>query len=399
MSRRAVERSSSWLPFVGVGALALTLLATGFFARHDWVPVVVVGAWLVTSAVVGALIAVNRPENPVGLLMISAPLLIALGLLSEAYASYIYELGHSDLPGGQLAVWLTLWLTGPGFALFIHLLLRFPTGRVPSPGWRWVSRLATLALIVNAFGFALRPGPVDNVRVVDNPLGTLFPEWVSELGISAGNSLLPLSGFLAIVSLFLRFRRADKTERQQMKWFVLAVSVFPVLFLVSQFASGLDESEDEYFAFILVMSALLFVPVSMGIGILRHKLYDIDVVVNRALVYAGLTAILASAYFGIVVLLQSVLQPLTQESDLAVAGSTLAVAALFRPVRARVQIFIDQRFYRRKYNAAETLGQFSSRLRNQVDLDSLRSELVAAVSTTMQPAHTSLWLRSQERQR
>lgn len=396
MNRRVPNRSSSWLPFAGVGALALTLLATGFFARHDWVPVVVVGIWLVTSAVVGALIAVNRPANPVGLLMISAPLVIALGLFSEAYASYIYELGHSDLPGGQIAVWLTLWLTVPGFALFIHLLLRFPTGRVPSPGWRWVSRLATLALIINALGFAFRPGPVDNVRVVDNPLGTLLPRWVSEFGISVGDSLLPLSGFLAIASLFLRFRRADRTERQQMKWFVLAVSVFPVLFLVSQFASALDESEDEYFAFILVMSALLFVPVSMGIGILRHKLYDIDVVVNRALVYAGLTAILASAYLAIVVLLQSVLRPLTPESDLAVAASTLAVAALFRPVRRRVQTFIDQRFFRRKYDTAETLGAFSARLRDQVDLESLSSELVGVVGSTMQPAHASIWLRPTE---
>lgn len=387
-------RARRLLPAGGVGALVLVLLATALLAGHEWIPVVIVGIWLLTTATVGVLIAINRSDNPVGVLMITAPLVIALGLLAESYASYVYQFGHPGLPGARLAAWLTLWLTIPGFALFIHLFLRFPTGRLPSPFWRWISRLTTLALLITASGYAFRPGPVDNVRVVDNPLGTLLPRWVSEVGISVGDTLLPLTAFLAIASLWVRFRRAERVERQQMKWFVLAVSVFPLLGLASQLASSFDESEDQYFAFLLVISALLFVPVSMGIGILRHKLYDIDVVVNRALVYTGLTAILAGAYLGIVVLLQNLLRPFTPESDLAVAGSTLVVAALFRPVRARVQIFIDQRFYRRKYDATRTLGEFSSRLRDEVDLTSLTQELVSVVATTMQPTHASVWLRA-----
>lgn len=383
---------------LGVAALFATLLGTALLASVDfeWVPVVVVGTWLMTTAVVGALVATNRPDNPVGSLMIAAPLVIALGLLCEAYASYIYELGHPGLPFGSAVAWLTLWVTIPGFALFIHLLMRFPTGRVPSPGWRWVSRSATLSVLLTAGGYALRPGPVDNVKGVSNPLGSLAPRWISDAGIEIGDSLLPLAGFLAVASLFLRFRRAETTERQQMKWFVFAVSAFPILFLVSLFVQEVDGSEEDYLGFLVIIGALLFVPVSMGIGILRHRLYDIDVVVNRALVYAGLTAILASAYLALVVLLQSVLRPLTPESDLAVAGSTLAVAALFRPVRTRVQTFIDHRFYRRKYDTAETLGAFSARLRDQIDLESLRNELVGAVGATMQPAHASLWLRSTE---
>lgn len=155
-----------------------------------------------------------------------------------------------------------------------------------------------------------------------------------------------------------------------------------------------DTSEEEWAGFLVIVAGLLFVPVSMGIGILRHRLYDIDVVVNRALVYGSLTAILAGLYTGSVVLLQRLLQPITPDSDLAVAASTLAVAALFRPARSQVQTFIDQRFYRRKYDASKTLRDFSSQLRDQVDLDSLTRELVGVVSSTMQPSHASVWLRT-----
>jgi hypothetical protein len=182
-------------------------------------------------------------------------------------------------------------------------------------------------------------------------------------------------------------------ERQQMKWFVTAVSIFPILFVVSQFVDQVGDSEDDYLGFIVIVVALLLIPVSMGVGILKHRLYDIDVVVNRVLVYGALTGILGAAYLGIVVVLQRFADSFTRDSDLAIAGSTLVVAALFRPLRVRVQAFIDRRFYRRKYDAAETLGEFSSRLRDQVDLDSLTQELVDVVGSTMQPAHASVWLR------
>jgi len=180
-----------------------------------------------------------------------------------------------------------------------------------------------------------------------------------------------------------------------MKWFIFAVSLFPVIFLISQFVQALDDSEEEYLGFLVIAAGLLFVPVSMGIGILKHRLYDVDVVLNRALVYGALTGILGVAYLGIVVLLQRLLDPLTRESDLAIAGSTLAVAALFRPLRVRVQTFIDRRFYRRKYDAAGTLGRFSSRLRDEIELDALSEDLISVVGETVQPSHASLWLRSE----
>lgn len=384
------------------------LLATGGFASvvvvlaaavllslgGEWIAIAILGIWLTTTAGVGALVMANRPGNAVGPLMLAGALGVACALLVEAYASFIYELGHPTLPLGMPAAWLTLWVTIPAFAVFVHLFLRFPTGRVVSPAWRWVSRLISAGIVISCLGYGLRPGPIDSVPELANPMGGLIPRSIATLLISVGDAALTLGGAVAVLSLFVRFRRAAAMERQQMKWFVLAVSMFPVLFLVSEVVQAVDASEEEYLGFLVNVAALLFVPVSMGIGILRHRLYDIDVVVNRALVYGSLTAILVGFYLGAVVLLQQVLRPFTPQSDLAIAGSTLAVAALFRPVRLRVQSFIDRRFYRRKYDASKTLGDFSSRLRDQVDLDSLTKELVGVVGSTMQPSHASVWLRT-----
>ncbi|MFP5352714.1 MAG: hypothetical protein ACLGIB_09145, partial [Actinomycetota bacterium] len=352
-----------------------------------------------TTALVGSLVVRGRPGNPVGPLMLWAPSGIAFWLLCTSYANLAFKGSRPDLPLAEFVAWLTLWVSIPAFALFIHLVLRFPSGDVPSPRWRWVSRLTTIGILCSVLGYGLRRGPIDTVRQLDNPLGTLAPGWVSELGIKSGDVLLPLVGVLSVVSLVVRFRSASIVERQQMKWFILTVSVFPFLFLLSQVVQFADDSEDEYLGFLLIVFALMLVPVSMGVGILKHRLYDVDIVVNRALVYATLTGILAITYLAAVVVLQGLLGPVTEESDLAVAGSTLAVAALFRPLRSRVQGFIDKRFYRRRYDAAATLSRFSTRLRDEIELRSLSHELVSVVSDTMQPAHASLWLRSQERPR
>ena len=373
-----------------VAVLAVAaLLAIG----DEWIPVALLGAWLLTTALVGCLVIRGRPGNPVGPLMLWAALGNAMWLLFTNYASLAYEGGRSDLPLAETVAWLTLWTSIPPFALFIHLVLRFPSGEFPSPRWRWVSRLTTAAIVSSVVGYALREGPIDTVKTIDNPLGSVAPDWVPDAAIWFGDSLLPIVGLLGVISLVVRFRSAPTVERQQMKWFILTVSMFPVLFLLSQFVL-VDESEDEWVGFVMIVAALMLVPISMGVGILKHRLYDVDLVVNRALVYTALTGILGLTYLGIVVLLQGVLGPVTEESDLAVAGSTLAVAALFRPLRSRVQGFIDKRFYRRRYDAAATLGRFSARLRDEIELRSLSQELMAVVGETMQPAHASLWLRS-----
>ena len=386
----------SWSKALGCVALLLVVLLTaGVLAIGDeWVPIAVLGAWLVTTALVGTLVIRGKPGNPVGPLMVWAALGIAAWLLFTSYANLAFKGDRPDLALAEWVAWLTLWTSIPPFALFIHLVLRFPSGGLPSPRWRWVSRVTTIAILSNVLGYALREGPIDTVKTVANPLGHLAPDWVSRLGIMAGDTLLPLVGVLGVASLVVRYRSASAMERQQMKWFILTVSMFPVLFLVSQLTKSIDDSQDQYLGFVLIVFALMLVPVSMGVGILKHRLYDVDLVVNRALVYAVLSGILALTYLGAVVLLQGLLGPVTKQSDLAVAGSTLAVAALFRPLRGWVQAFIDKRFYRRRYDAAETLGRFSSRLRDEIELRSLSHELLSVVGDTMQPAHASLWLRT-----
>jgi hypothetical protein len=202
---------------------------------------------------------------------------------------------------------------------------------------------------------------------------------------------------IGVTSLFVRFRGSLGVERQQLKWLALGGSVllacFGSIFLIEALVADLGDVS----VTLIIALAILCLPVSIGIAVRKTRLYDVDVVINRALVYGALTGILGSAYLGTVVVVQSALQPFTRDSDVAVAASTLAMAALFRPLRSRVQSFIDRRFYRSRYDASETLRAFSSRIRDQVDLDALGRELVTVVGTTMQPAHASLWLRGQTR--
>lgn len=393
-AERTVDVAARRRGLAGTVAVLMTLVSSVPLSleNFEWVPVFVLGTWLLTTAVVGGLIIAAKPGNHVGSLMMWAAFAVALtGLLLPSYAGYSFEQGK-ELPLAEAVAWMTLWTTIPSFTLFIHLLLRFPSGNLPSPRWCWASRAAIASAALTSLGYALRKGPIDRVPEVSNPLGTIAPTWISDLGIAVGDTLLPLAALLAVASLFARYRRAAVQERQQMKWFVFAVGLFPVIFMFSQLVQGMDDSEEEYVGFLVIAAGLLFVPVSMGIGILKHRLYDVDVVLNRALVYGALTGILGLAYLGIVVLLQPLLDPITRQSDLAIAASTLAVAALFRPLRARVQTFIDRRFYRRKYDARQTLQTFSSGLREQVELEFLRLQLVGVVNETMQPAHASVWL-------
>jgi hypothetical protein len=290
---------------------------------------------------------------------------------------------------------MSLWATIPGFALLLHVFLRFPSGELLSSRWRWVSRLVTAGVVLMVAGFALADRRIDATPSLRNPLGGLISGNLSSSLQDVGQLALAATGLLAIVGLFVRFRRSTLTQRQQMKWFLYAVAIQPAMLFLSQAAQMVDGSEEEYLGFLIIAGGLLFLPLSIGVGILRYRLYDIDVVVNKTLVYVVLTAILAALYLGSIVLLQRVL-PVAEDSDLAVAASTLAVAGLFQPIRAHVQAFIDRRFYRKKYDTAETLRDFSARLRDQVDLDALGRELVTVVGTTMQPAHASLWLRTRD---
>jgi hypothetical protein len=398
------ERGARWMSGTGLGLVVVMVVVSAFMGEDDFAAGLVFGVWLAALGTVGALVAARRPQNPIGWLLLSSAALISLFFFGDAYASYSLELGHGPLPLDRFMAWLTLWVAVPGFGAFIFVFLLFPDGRLLSPRWRWLVWLGIVGLCAVVLGLAIRPGPIDSVPNLDNPFGIQEAGGLAQFLTEGPGGLLDGAVALAsVLSLILRIRRSRGTQRQQMRWFVFSVVMFVVVFGAAQILWAVVEEPESggpanTFGFAAIMLSLIFIPVSMGISILRHRLYDIDTVVNKTLVYGGLTAILALAYLGIVVAIQNVI-PGANDSDLTIAGSTLAVAALFRPLRARMQGFIDRRFYRRKYDAQRTLETFSSRLREDVDLDHLSADLLGVVHNTMQPAHASLWLRSAEARR
>jgi hypothetical protein len=342
----------------------------------------------VSFATVGALVASRRPDNPLGWIMCLAGLAYAVGGVTVSYTESTLGDGDDDALV-TFADWISgwVWMVGIGPAA-TFLLLLFPSGHLPSPRLRPVAWVAAGALCLMLPGLALTESPTGDPGP-DNPLGVPG----AEVAAGIGALLLVVAAVASIASLAVRFRRARPDERRQLKWLTYAAGIVGVSLLVLLVAEATVGTSDE-FSNTLVSVSVAALPVSMGIAILRHGLFDIDVVIQRTLVYGVLTATLAAAYLGTVLLLQLALSPLTEQSDLAIAGSTLAVAALFRPARRRIQELVDRRFFRRKYDAALTLEGFGVRLRDEVDLDALGGELRAVVADTMQPAHVSLWLRA-----
>ena len=363
-----------------VAGAVLTVAAGDVTPAFD----LVVTVALVTFPVVGALVASRRPGNAIGWLFCAAGVLFAAASLADGYATYAFAEG---LPGRTWAAWLGSWLfLPPLFGTPPLLFLLFPDGRPLSRAWRAAVWLAAAAIALQGAGAALLEG-----ELVDAPVeGLANPAGVAgaDLFEGAGWALTLVSLLLATTSLTLRFRRARGAERLQLKWFASAA----VLFALSCIAAGVIWASEERLPTggqLLVLTAYAAIPVAAAIAILRHRLYDIDLVIRRTLVYAALTATLAAAYLGTVLLIGLAVG----ESDLAIAASTLAVAALFRPARERIQAGVDRRFYRRRYDAARTLEAFGARLRDQIDLEALGADLGTVVRDTVQPAHVSLWLR------
>jgi len=352
-------------------------------------------AWLTLAlafATVGALIVSRLPGHRVGWLFAGLGLLIALNELSYSYATWGLYAQRGEVPG--LTVAPLGW--GQPIAPLLGLsLLLFPDGRLPSRRWRPVAAMSAVA-ILGFVATVLRPGPFDvPFDRVSNALGVPGMREAMNALNGACWMLTYVALGLGVRALALRLRGARGDERQQLKW-VLTVSTVVGAVTVVLMGSWFIWPENVQWRMAVLGGAFIAFPLATGVAILRHRLYDIDVVINRALVYGALTATLAGAYLGGVFVLQLVLRPLTQESSLAIAASTLAVAALFRPARSRIQAVVDRRFYRRKYDAARTHEAFSARLREEVDLDSLAAQLREVVGETMQPAHVSLWLRPPE---
>ena len=345
-------------------------------------------------ALAGALLALKRPENPVGWLFGLVGAALGLNTAGEFYGVFPMIEGIDSGIRYQVA-WWTSWSWVGFLGLIAFAILLFPSGRLPTPRWRLGAWFMAAAFVLGCTSFAIYPGPLNNMPERITNRYALPPGAGTEVFFN-GAMLVFLSALvLAVVGIVQRFRASRGLQRQQMKFFALAAASLGGSMVLVVFSQLLVPQLAE-FAEIWSSLAILSVPVAMTFAILRYRLYDIDLIINRAIVYGALSGVLASVYLGGVVLLQQLLSPLTADSDAAVAASTLAVAGLFRPLRAQIQRFIDRRFYRRKYDAAAALSDFAARLRDHVDLDALRKELLRAAGSTVQPAHASLWLKPAE---
>jgi hypothetical protein len=383
---------------------------------------VLTGVLSLAFPTVGALIASRLPANPIGWLFCGMGLLYVGQRFTGAYADYAL-VENFAFPGGEYVAWLSSCVWFATLTLGVFLILLFPHGHLPSHRWRLVAWAAIFGAALATVGTALMPDYLIVTHpYVENPfpvVGAIGGFTTYELfGASRflGVMLLLASSLAALFSVILRLHHTRGIERQQLKWFLFAavpLTVFLGLIELELLIVNLTYDFDLRFDFLfnngtsifpslqafnavqfVEVFSLLFIPVFIYIAILKHRLYDIDLIINRTLVYGSLTVTLAALYFGGIVVLQKIFVLLTgEQSTLAVVASTLLIAALFTPLRRRIQGFIDRRFYRRKYDARKTLEAFSTKLKNETDLEALNNDLVGVVRETMQPAHVSVWLR------
>jgi hypothetical protein len=397
------RRTATWLAWslcalsLALTALSLLLLA---FNRSDpnthiyeyWQVDTLVP---VSFSIIGAIVASRLPANPVGWLFCAAACVAAVDHFSAEYALYALLAQPTSLPAGEALAWLASWAWILYAGCIALSLLLFPNGRPPSRRWKWLAWLSVILTIAGAVWVAFSPGVIGNLGSIRNPLGIE--------GLPSGfkpvqTIMLALLFVAALSTLVVRLRRARGIERQQIKWPAFTV----VVVAGSSFLSDTAISEAiglrwlEWAGYVIFIPALIGFPISIGIAIVRYRLYDIDILINRTLVYGALSATLALIYFGGVATTQAIFRALTgqqEQPQLAIVISTLLIAALFNPLRRRIQRFIDRRFYRRKYDARKTLEAFSAKLRDETDLDALSDDLVGVVKETMQPSRISLWQR------
>ena len=385
LATRSVQPPSSW----GTGGVSIILLFLLPFLAFP---------------LVGALIASRRPQNPLGWICLAAGLLWMLANLTSGYGTYgllVARPGSVPFPAaiGSLGEWM--WAPALGL-LGTYLILLFPDGRLPSRRWRPLAWLSGAVIVLVNLGTALTPGRLPDLGGVRNPFGLEEYPWVADAAQGV-TLLLPLCMLASALSLVLRFVRSGGEEREQIKWLVFAALILGLAssslvipsIILSNDAGGADQLWENLLEDAETLS-FAGIPVAIGFAVLKYRLYDIDLLINRTLVYGSLTAMLAALYFGGVATTQALFRALAgqeQQPQLAIVVSTLVIAALFNPLRRLIQGFIDRRFYRSKYDARRTLEAFSSRLRDETDLDALSDDLVGVVRETVQPAPVSLWLR------
>ena len=387
MRRQSTRVAWALLTVFGASVAALVVLsvANGNFQREPLANTV--GLLLAFTAFmgVGALIVANRPGNAIGWVFSAIALLAVTGALAEEYAGYAVRTRPGLLPGGVLAGWYAGWAWYPTVTLaLVFTPLLFPDGRPPSPRWRLVAWLAGAGTALFVALAAVQPTiELDDGHVVDNPIGVAA---VGDPETGFLNITLGLLVVAAVVSLVVRFRRSRGEERLQLKWFTYAAAVLPVILLGDYLPDAVSN--------LLFAVGISLLPVAAGLAVLRYRLYEIDRLINRTLVYGLVTVLLAGVYAGLVLVLGQLSGGVASDPpSWVVAGATLAVAALFQPARQRVQRLVDRHFNRARYDAVRTVEGFSARLRDQVDLDTLAAELLAVVDQTVQPTRASLWLR------
>ncbi|HEY2354949.1 MAG TPA: hypothetical protein VGH79_08655 [Gaiellaceae bacterium] len=396
MNRRLLARPTTWLAaavwafLLGLSILLVALHVAGWRGAGNTSGTSGAAFFLslLAFATMGALVAAHVPRNAIGWIFLAIPLGAAMSGLMEllAFQGLVYRPG--SVPGALAFAWVYSWCWYPTIGLLGFILLLYPTGKVPGPRWRYVAWALGIALSITTLSSMLKAGRLDgDAHLPANPLGVnAFTAVISGIDKVAAPCVTGLI-LVALFSVIVRFRRSRGEERQQMKWMACAATVLGASFLVPD-SLGVGD--------IVFAIAITTLPVSLGIAMFKYRLYEIDRVINKTLVYGVSTALLAGAYVGLVIASEAAFASLARGSSVAVALSTLVVAGLFMPVRRRVQSFVDRRFYRRRYDAQRTLEDFSARLREEVDLDTLRFDLERVVDETMRPASVSVWVRTRE---
>ena len=400
------SRSSRWLAVVLLGAWLVAIIAFFAFTVLSWgvkteaeafgIATIAFTIGLVGYPIVGAMIVFRQPENSIGWLFLGVGLLFAAAALFPAYATYGVFVDPGSLPAAVWAAWVSGWLDPLFFLVLCLLLLLFPNGHVPAPRWRLVLWMVAVGVAVSLVDAAVKPGLIRKELPIENPLGIeraqpLFDALDTPVFLYFATCMV-----LSIAGLVVRYRGSSGDARVQIKWIALSA-----LFLFGSFVADIAlaiAGAPRGVIDVLFGLAFASIPIAAGAAILRYRLYDIDRVISKTLAYGALSVILAGIYIGLVLAGQALSSTFTGSSNLAIAASTLAVAAMFLPARSRIQRFVDRRFYRRRYDAQQTLQAFGSRLRQQVELDELSEDLLLAVAETMKPVSASLWLNDSRQQ-
>jgi hypothetical protein len=393
---RVLPRAGVWLVWA-VSGLGVTLGVLAFVygaLNYDSLDAVLTrvalqALWAISFPLVGAVIATHRPGNPLGWIFLVIGVSTGLVVFGYEYASYVFRTAPGTAPGGGLAIWVSQWAWAPGLGLLLTFVpLLFPDGRLPSRRWRPVAWLSAIPIVVIPVSTAVALWSWRGSALLD-------PNKVSQgMGVLGVLNFVPYilmmgCGLACLGALLLRFRRARGIERQQLKWLLFASAVTIAILLVVQ----PNTSNEWELGMLLALPLMPSVPLAAGVAILRYRLYEIDRIINRTLVYGLLTAVLGLGYMAGSLVFILMVGVGSGPPSWLVAAATLAAAAVFRPVRRRIQAVVDRRFNRRRYNAAKTIEAFSARLRDEVDLDTLSAELLAIVDQTTEPTRVSLWLR------